>query len=596
MGRWRGRLYKTDRARDFEHERDRNVRARQIYETIDRQNFQWVVVLVAGVGFFLDGYTLFVSNIALYMISYVYWRDQVSSNKSMQINIATLAGTMLGQVVFGFLADKYGRKKMYGVELLLLITATLGVVMSSEGADKSMSVFGWLISWRTVVGIGVGGDYPLSAVITSELSPTKHRATMMASVFFMQPLGQILGNVVSLIVIAICRNNGSSNLTRTFDQMWRWIIGIGVLPGVIGVLFRVAIPETPRFLLDIEDDPVKAEFDATELFGENISDTELEESPWEGSTRDSGASGSASDAALTTQAEWTIGTAPIATLNSSWTTSRRDIKQYFITERNWITLVGTMLAWLLLDFGFYGIALSSPKFLAKTWGSLNIHGPTPSWETSDNPSADVFDMFFNTSVHALLILNLGSFIGGVLMITLASRVNRVSLQKYGFLALGGLFVALGVMFITTQREGAPAIVLYVLGQLLFNFGPNSTTYILPAELFPTRYRGTCHGLSAGAGKLGSILVQIFGTYYRIGSNTPGAAETKRYGVILIVFSAIMIIGAVVTHFMIPDVQFKRRGLKRNWGGKTKTLEELAVGRAGTRSDIVIRARRRREMA
>lgn len=168
MKAWRGRLYKTDRARDFDHELDRNVRARQIYETIDRQKFQWVVVLVAGVGFFLDGYTLFASNIVVPMISYVYWQDELNSRKNTYINIGTLAGTMLGQVLFGFLADKYGRKKMYGAELLLLITATLGVVMSSEGKDQSMSVFAWLLWWRIVVGIGVGADYPLSAVITSE--------------------------------------------------------------------------------------------------------------------------------------------------------------------------------------------------------------------------------------------------------------------------------------------------------------------------------------------------------------------------------------------------------------------------------------------
>lgn len=73
MGRFQTRLYKTNRARDFDHEQvcmlsrekgitltiqDRYVRMRQIYETIDRQSYQWVVVLVAGLGFFLDGYTV----------------------------------------------------------------------------------------------------------------------------------------------------------------------------------------------------------------------------------------------------------------------------------------------------------------------------------------------------------------------------------------------------------------------------------------------------------------------------------------------------------------------------------------------------------
>ena len=100
------------------------------------------------------------------MISYVYWKDEVSSIKLTCINIATLAGTLLGMVLFGFLADKNGRKKMYGVELVLLITATIGVVMSSQGENGSMNVYGWLIWWRICVGIGVGADYPLSAVIS----------------------------------------------------------------------------------------------------------------------------------------------------------------------------------------------------------------------------------------------------------------------------------------------------------------------------------------------------------------------------------------------------------------------------------------------
>lgn len=102
------------------------------------------------------------------MIAYVYWREVASSTRLTFINIGTLAGTLFGQVLFGFLADKYGRKKMYGVELVLLITSTLGVVMSSTGVHGNMNIFAWLLWWRIMVGIGVGADYPLSAVITSE--------------------------------------------------------------------------------------------------------------------------------------------------------------------------------------------------------------------------------------------------------------------------------------------------------------------------------------------------------------------------------------------------------------------------------------------
>ncbi|KIX06729.1 uncharacterized protein Z518_04705 [Rhinocladiella mackenziei CBS 650.93] len=592
MGRWRGRLYATDRARDFEHERDRHVRVRQIYETIDRQPYQWVVVLVAGVGFLLDGFSLFTGNIALPMIAYVYWKEESSSYRTTCINIATLAGTLLGQVTFGFMADKMGRKKMYGIELVLLIGSTLGVVMSSQGYDGSMSVFAWLIWWRIMVGIGVGADYPLSAVITAEFAPTKHRARMMASVFFMQPLGQIAGNLVSLIVVSISRKSDSSDLQRSVDIMWRWIIGIGVVPGVVALVFRFAIPETPRFLLDIEDDPVKAEFDATQLFGESSLGSEMEENVWCDSLEGSNLSNRSLDESSTARPSWTITPAPLTTLNSSWQLSQADIKQYFWTEGNWKTLAATSMCWLLLDFGFYGIGLSSPQFLAKTWGSLDIHGPSPPWKTTDDPNVSIYSMFFDTSVQALVILNTGSFAGGVLWILCANRLNRISLQKYGFLLLAALFIALGTVFITIQQEGALAITLYVIGQMAFNFGPNSTTYIIPAELFPTRYRATCHGISAASGKLGSILVQVFSLYYKFGSSDPGDSQTRRYGTILVVFSACMILGAIITHFWIPEVQEKaKRG--SIWAGKAKSLEELALGKWGVRSQSVVRSQHTR---
>ncbi|KAL4928906.1 phosphate transporter [Aspergillus undulatus] len=623
MSKFRSRLYKTDRARDFEHEQDRHVRQRQIYETIDRQSFQWVVVLVAGVGFFLDGYTLFASNIALPMISYVYWHDDTSSFRLTCINIATLAGTLLGQVLFGYLADRNGRKKMYGVELALLIASTLGVAMSSTGEHGSMSVFAWLVWWRIVVGIGVGADYPLSAVITSEFAPTRHRARMIASVFFMQPLGQIAGNLVSLVVVAVSRKQGFGDTTRTVDIMWRWVVAIGVIPGVIATLFRFFIPESPRYLLEIEDDPVQAEFDATTLFADPTSASSPSEiddnrnnpfnninliAPWNDIALPSPALPTTNSVAYSLQSIDEVSLnhdhdtdsrrspsyAPShsflqpATLNSHWRLTHRDITQYFWTEGNWRTLLATSLAWLLLDFGFYGIGLSSPQFLAKTWDSLNLTGPAPPWMTDDTGATDIYSMFFDTSWHCLIILNAGSLLGGVLLLLTIHKLDRVALQKWGFLALAAHFIALGTMFITVHKEGPVAVSLYIIGQILFNFGPNATTYIIPAEIFPTRYRATCHGISAGAGKLGSILTQILSAYYKFGTG-PGDDQTIRHGYMLIVFSACMVLGAAVTHFWIPPVQRKVEGDEKirrqgkTWGGRTETLETLGFGRRGWKS-------------
>ena len=68
---------------------------------------------------------------------------------------------------------------MYGLELIIIIVATLAQALSSN--SPSMSVVGVIIFWRVLMGIGIGGDYPLSSIITSEFATTKWRGAMMVS-------------------------------------------------------------------------------------------------------------------------------------------------------------------------------------------------------------------------------------------------------------------------------------------------------------------------------------------------------------------------------------------------------------------------------
>jgi len=89
-------------------------------------------------------------------------------NHQIALSVVTLGGSIIGQIGFGLGADLWGRRKMYGLELIITIGATLGMVMASDGFDNSMSCIAWLLIWRFVLGIGIGADYPLSAVICSE--------------------------------------------------------------------------------------------------------------------------------------------------------------------------------------------------------------------------------------------------------------------------------------------------------------------------------------------------------------------------------------------------------------------------------------------
>lgn len=97
-------------------------------------------------------YNLFSTNVILASVAFVYW-PHGESWPGLIINFFTLFGSVVGQLLFGFLADYYGRTRLYGIELVLVIVSTIGVATSSKGYDdlSFIALFTW---WRFVMGIG----------------------------------------------------------------------------------------------------------------------------------------------------------------------------------------------------------------------------------------------------------------------------------------------------------------------------------------------------------------------------------------------------------------------------------------------------------
>lgn len=217
------------------------------------------------------------------MLGVVYWGDRVPSHYQLAMNVSTLLASMVGQVLFGVLADVYGRRKIYGLELIVTIIASLGFAISSPGVFDSMSMVAWLIFWRIVMGIGIGADYPLSSVITAEyvrrmrspkadhgsqnvhrrFSPTKYRGRMIAAVFFCQSLGQLLAVLLALSAAGGFRSHIMQGLdptmcsikatkpegatcARTMDRIWRLVSGLGTFPAALAIISRLTIPESVR--------------------------------------------------------------------------------------------------------------------------------------------------------------------------------------------------------------------------------------------------------------------------------------------------------------------------------------------------------------
>ena len=98
---------------------------------------------------------------------------------------------------------------------------------------------------------------------------------MLATVFFMQPLGQLCANIVAICATTAARRYIShdsdpsacaGDCLTTTDKIWRWIVGFGAVIPTIALAARLLIPESPRYLLEVEKDSHTAGENANEYF------------------------------------------------------------------------------------------------------------------------------------------------------------------------------------------------------------------------------------------------------------------------------------------------------------------------------------------
>ncbi|KAJ7637618.1 phosphate transporter [Mycena polygramma] len=454
-------------------------RRRAALAEVDNAAFSWFhvkVCMVAGVGFFTDAYDIFAINIAATMIGFVYGHaapgatPKLSPHQDLGLKVATPVGTLCGQLLFGWLADVVGRKKMYGVELMIIIVGTFAQALS--GGAHAVSIVGVLVVWRFLMGIGIGGDYPLSATISSEFASTRIRGRMMTAVFAAQGWGNFAAVLISYIVTVAYKNKILSDPSVTelnhVDYMWRIVIGLGCVPGVIALYFRLTIPETPRFTMDIERNIVQASEDINGVVNTG------------GFNRDPDAVVQRVDAP-----------------KASWA----DFRAYFGKWENMKILIGTSYSWFALDIAFYGLGLNSSIVLqAVGFGAPITKG-----------TRGIYDTLHNVTVGNLILSVAGLIPGYWVSFLFIDSWGRKPIQLLGFTMLTILFIIMGFAYdkLTATTSGRNAFVfLYCLTNFFQNFGPNTTTFVIPGEIFPTRYRSTGHGISAASGKLGAIVAQV----------------------------------------------------------------------------------------
>ena len=149
------------------------------------------LLLICGVGFFLDAYDLFIINQVTGILQYEYFGGlQHKSSPKIPtllrgaVNAAANIGNVIGQVLFGFLGDSFGRKFVYGKELIVaMVGIILTISLPNHSVQPARNKMWWLFAFRIIMGIGIGGDYPMSAAIVAERSTLQNRGKMLGWIF-----------------------------------------------------------------------------------------------------------------------------------------------------------------------------------------------------------------------------------------------------------------------------------------------------------------------------------------------------------------------------------------------------------------------------
>ncbi|GCF10523.1 MFS transporter [Dictyobacter arantiisoli] len=393
--------------------------------------FHFKAMLTSGMGFFTDAYDLFIIGVALSILTPLW---HLNTFEISIIGSSSLIAAALGSLIFGRIADFIGRKSVYSLTLIVLAA---GAVASAFSPNLI-----WLLIFRFILGLGIGGDYPLSATLMSEYANRKDRGKLITMVFSMQGVGLVIAPLIAIFLL-------STQLPA--DMIWRIMLGLGAVPALGTFYLRHQIAETPRFALAMSGDAAAAAQTIKSVTG-----------------------------TATTKGK------PAKAQAQSKKVAQPKRKSWFyllLTPRYLRWLIGTAGTWFLLDIAYYGTTISSPLVLKLL-----------------NPKADLK----TNTIYTLLIFLIAAVPGYIIAALTIDRLGRRWIQCVGFAITAIAYLVLafvpGISILVV-----PFLLVYGVSYFFTEFGANVTTFVYPAEIFPVMIRSTAHGISAASGKVGAFI-------------------------------------------------------------------------------------------
>lgn len=380
--------------------------------------FVTLVSMVSALGGLLFGFDTAVVSGA---IGFMEQRFDLSKIEVGWAVSSLIIGCIIGAAMSGLLSDRFGRKRV-------LITAAILFIISSIGSAIPETFSGFIIA-RIIGGIGIGITSTLCPLYNAEIAPAKYRGRLVALNQLAIVTGIFLTYFVNLWI------SGSGDEAWGIASAWRYMFGVGAVPGVLFLALLFFVPESPRWLIK-QGRPAEALPILLRIHGEELAKKE------------------------------------VVDIKQSFEQESGSIRQLFSPGLRIALIVGVGLAVLQQITGINAVMYYAPEIFKATGAGTNA------------------------SLVQTILVGFINFLFTIVALWLIDKVGRKALLLVGSASMAICLLVIGVAFQTGNTAG-PLVLIFILiyvASFAISLGP--VVWVIMSEIFPNRIRGKATAIAA----------------------------------------------------------------------------------------------------
>ncbi|MBR2570090.1 MAG: sugar porter family MFS transporter [Paenibacillus sp.] len=332
-----------------------------------------------------------------------------------------IVGCILGAALTGIIADKFGRKKVLIAAALLFIIGTLGSAIPSTFS-------GYIIA-RMIGGLGIGITSTLCPLYNAEIAPAKYRGRLVA-------LNQLA--VVTGIFVVYFVNMGIAGMgdhAWGVENAWRWMFGVGVIPGVLFLVLLFFVPESPRWLIT-QGRPADSLPILVKIHGEELARQE------------------------------------VLDIKESFKEKQGSLRDLFKPGLRLALIVGVMLAVLQQVTGINAVMYYAPEIFKQAGAGTN------------------------GALVQTIMVGFINFVFTILALWLIDRVGRKALLLIGSSLMAVCLLVIGFAFQTGHTSGLLILISILVYVAAFAISLGPVVWVIMSEIFPNHIRGKATAIAS----------------------------------------------------------------------------------------------------